>query len=34
MRSKGLQGELGRTLGTDQEFRRFFDDLKELLATG
>jgi hypothetical protein len=34
MRSKGLQGELGRTLGTDKDFRRFFDDFKELLATG
>jgi MoxR-like ATPase len=34
MRSKGLQGELGRTLGSDEEFRRFFDDFKDLLATG
>jgi MoxR-like ATPase len=33
MKSKGLQGDLGRSLDGDPEFARFFDDFRNLLAT-
>jgi hypothetical protein len=32
MQARKLQGELGRHLGTDPEFKKFFEDFKELLA--
>lgn len=34
MQARKLQGDLGRHLGTDPEFRKFFEDYKELLALG
>ena len=34
MQARKMQGELGRQLGQDAEFRKFFEDFKELLALG
>lgn len=34
MQARKLQGELGRHLGTDPEFKKFFADFKDLLALG
>jgi hypothetical protein len=34
MRARKLQGELTNHLGRDPEFKKFFEDFKDLMALG